>query len=176
MTSRITDQTRIRFPDTDPWSGDELLRRRRNLPHLEMRGVSYFLTFRSNIVLSAPARDIVLAEIERCSGTYFDLLAAVVMPDHVHLIFHLLREERISHVLQLIKGRSAKTVNQLLGRKGPFWMDESFDRIMRNATELEEKIEYIRQNPVKKGLVTQPSDYQWLFVAGSMARSPSDQN
>jgi hypothetical protein len=31
--------------------------------------------------------------------------------------------------------------------------------------ELEEKIEYMRQNPIKKGLAIEPADYKWLFVA-----------
>ena len=105
----------------------------------------------------------VLAEIKRCDERHINLQAAVVMPDHVHLIFGLVGEQRLSDALQLIKGRSAKAINQRLGRTGPLWMDESFDRIIRNETELAEKIDYIRQNPVKKDLVSKPSDYEWLL-------------
>jgi hypothetical protein len=43
-------------------------------------------------------------------------------------------------------------------------MDETFDHIIRDGDDLEGKIEYIRQNPVKIGLVSRPADYQWLFV------------
>jgi hypothetical protein len=43
-------------------------------------------------------------------------------------------------------------------------MDESFDHIIRHEAELEEKIEYIRQNAVKRGLVIRPDDYKWLFL------------
>jgi hypothetical protein len=42
-------------------------------------------------------------------------------------------------------------------------MDESFDHIIRNEAELEQKIEYVKQNPVKHGLATQASEYKWLL-------------
>ena len=106
-----------------------------------------------------------LGEIRGCEGTCLDLVAAVVMPDHVHVIFRLLRSAKMSHVLQLMKGRSAKNINQLLTRRGALWMDESFDHVVRDEAELEEKIEYIKQNPIRKRLAQQPSDYKWLFVA-----------
>jgi hypothetical protein len=43
-------------------------------------------------------------------------------------------------------------------------MDESFGHVVRNEAELEEKIEYVRQNPVRKGLAREPSDYKWLLI------------
>ena len=46
-------------------------------------------------------------------------------------------------------------------------MDESFDHIVRHEGELQEKIEYIRQNAVKRGLVARPEDYGWLWVRES---------
>jgi REP element-mobilizing transposase RayT len=154
-----------RFQSVDPWNSEELIFKRRNLPHLQICGASYFVTFRSTIVLSPAARDLVLAEIRTCEEKYIYLDAAIVMPDHVHLMFRLFRQQKLSQVLRLIKGRSARHTNQLLMRQGKFWMDESFDHVIRNEAELEEKIEYMRQNPVKRGLVIQPEDYRWLFVA-----------
>ncbi len=51
-----------------------------------------------------------------------------------------------------------------MGREGPVWQDESFDHVLRNDESLREKMEYIRQNPVGKGLVTKPEDYPWLWI------------
>jgi hypothetical protein len=62
-----------------------------------------------------------------------------------------------------IKGTSARRINQLLGRKGSLWQDESFDRIMR-AEEFEFKRNYIMANPVDAGLCERPEDYQWLWL------------
>ncbi len=50
-------------------------------------------------------------------------------------------------------------------RNGSLWMDESFDHIIRHEEELKEKIEYIQNNAVKKGLVQVAEQYRWLFVA-----------
>jgi hypothetical protein len=37
--------------------------------------------------------------------------------------------------------------------------EESFDHVLRSEESLDEKVEYIRQNPVRSGLVTSPEDY-----------------
>ena len=104
------------------------------------------------------------ATIRACNQTSIDLDAAVVMPDHAHLIFRLIEPYRLSQVLQRIKGGSASQINQMLKSEGSVWSDESFDHIIRHAGELEEKLEYIRQNPVKRGLVDHPDSYRWLFT------------
>jgi hypothetical protein len=70
----------------------------------------------------------------------------------------------LSAILQSIKGYSARSVNALLGRKGSLWLDESFDHIVRHGRELEEKIEYIRQNPVARGLAASWKEYPWLWI------------
>ncbi len=154
------------FEPIDHWTSVELAVSRRNLPHLEVPGATYFITFRccSKIELPPEARDLVIAAIQACDRNSIDLDAAVVMPDHVHLIFRLINRYKLSDVLQRIKGRSARQINQMLDSEGSVWRDESFDHIIRHAAELEEKIEYIRQNPVKKGLVDRSDRYKWLFV------------
>jgi len=46
---------------------------------------------------------------------------------------------------------------------GPVWQEESFDHVIRGDVSLEEKIDYIRQNPVRRGLVSRPEEYRWLW-------------
>ncbi len=89
-----------------------------------------------------------MAAIQASDRKSIDLDAAVVMPDHVHAIFRIIEPYMLSQVLQQMKGRSARQINQILKRDGSLWLVESFDHIIRHAKELEEKIEYIRQNPV----------------------------
>ena len=36
--------------------------------------------------------------------------------------------------------------------------------VLRGDESFEEKLEYIRQNPVRRGLVTRPEDYRWMWV------------
>jgi hypothetical protein len=56
-------------------------------------------------------------------------------------------------------------VNKLLGTFGPVWQEESFDHVLRNDGSFQEKLEYIRQNPVRRGLIAKPEDYRWLWLA-----------
>jgi REP element-mobilizing transposase RayT len=67
-------------------------------------------------------------------------------------------------IMKLIKGVSARNVNQLLGSSGPLWQEESFDHVLRNDESFLEKREYIRQNPVRARLVISPEDYRWLWI------------
>jgi hypothetical protein len=66
--------------------------------------------------------------------------------------------------LKSLKGASARIVNKLAGTCGPVWQEESFDHVLRSQESLKEKIEYIRQNPVRRGLVDKPEEYRWLWI------------
>lgn len=71
---------------TEP-TGPELVRRRRELPHWEQGGQTYFITSRSaRGALPPAALKIISAAIEHDDGRRYDLAFAVVMPDHVHLL------------------------------------------------------------------------------------------
>lgn len=166
MSKQPSDIDRPMFEPIDPWKSEELTFKRRNLPHVEVPGATYFVTFRckSTAQLSPEARDLVMDAIQACAGLSIDLDAAVIMSDHAHAIFRLIGTHRLSQILKQIKGRSARRINQLQKTEGSLWMDETFDHIVRDGTDLEGKIEYIRQNPVKIGLVSRSADYQWLFV------------
>jgi REP element-mobilizing transposase RayT len=93
---------------------------------------------------------------------------AVVMPDHVHLIFTPLLNDSgelftFEEIVGAIKGASAHSINRALKRKGHVWQDESFDHVTRCEESLEEKIQYVWDNPVRAGLVSRSEDYKWLW-------------
>jgi len=144
---------------------------RRRLPHYQKFDHVLFVTFCKSLRTPFPAeaRDIVLRHCIWENEKRVALHAAVVMPDHVHLLLTPLRDGTgspypLSHVLKLIKGVSARRINQLLGSSGPVWQEESFDHVLRSEESFEEKLEYLRQNPVRKGLAQKPEDYRWLWV------------
>jgi len=90
------------------------------------------------------------------------------MPDHTHLL--LRPEERspgewwpLARLLHSIKSFSSNQVNQTLRRRGTLWLDESFDRVVRDEEEFLEKWNYIRWNPVRKGLCERPEDWDALY-------------
>lgn len=45
---------------------------------------------------------------------------------------------------------------------------EGFDHVVRDSENLDEKIEYRLQNPVRKGLVAKPGEYRWIFLADNL--------
>lgn len=87
------------------------------------------------------------------------------MPDHVHLIlapFHLVI---LAQIMQGIKSSYAHRINKILRRTGRVWQRESFDRFLRSEEHLDLKLEYMRMNPVRAGLVQRPEDYRWLWMS-----------
>ena len=143
---------------------------RRNLPHLEEAGRTYFVTFRTaGMRLPDEARKIVFDACLYWRKNKYRLHACVVMPDHVHLLITPLGSEKgegvcsLSEIMHSIKSYSSNRINRLLGRRGTLWLDENHDRIMRSEEEVLEKLNYTRNNPVRWGLVQQPNDYPFLY-------------
>jgi len=102
------------------------------------------------------------------NGYRFDLHAAVVMPDHVHLIYSPLRREdgwsySSPEIMKSIKGRSARRINVALQRKGPVWQEEVFDHVLRSNDSLVDRVEYVCQNPVRAAIVRTEAEYPWIW-------------
>jgi REP element-mobilizing transposase RayT len=143
---------------------------RRNLPHLQADDKTQFVTFATfkRWRLPESVRGLVLNHCLHDHGKKIQMHGAVVMPDHVHLIFTQLRDLSgnifgLAEIMNGIKGASSHSVNKALKRRGPVWLYESFDRILRTDENLHQKVEYICQNPLRKGLVTCEDDYPWLW-------------
>ena len=101
-------------------------------------GASFFLTVcttnRQKVLTEPSVPGAVFDSLMKCDGI-FDLVASVVMPDHVHVILRL-REDSLTHAIQVIKSRSAIAVNRVLNRKGPVWQPTSFDHKFRKDEDL----------------------------------------
>jgi REP element-mobilizing transposase RayT len=159
---------------------DDLFITRRNLPHWRLPGSIYFATFRlQSGIISEDERMIVLDAIKHFHRIRYWVTAAVVMPDHVHLMFKPTvvesdAEYSLSKILQGVKGFSAWGVNKYRGTNGALWQDESFDRIVRDYDEFLEKWNYIRNNPVKAELCNAPEDYPFLWEPGESLEDQSE--
>jgi putative transposase len=91
------------------------------------------------------------------------------MPDHVHIILTPLIDQQteifsLAKITQPIKAISAHEINGRLGRRGQIWQEESFDRVLRSSEKLDEKVAYVLNNPVRKGLANTPAEYPWLWL------------
>ena len=76
-----------------------------------------------------------------------DLIAFVVMPDHVHLVL-----------------RSTATHS---GKSGRLWQSRYHERALRSENELSAAIEYVQDNPVAAGLAGEASAFAWSSASGS---------
>jgi REP element-mobilizing transposase RayT len=151
---------------------------RRNLPHIQKSDAAHFVTYRTkdDFVLPPEARDLVLKHCLHDHNTRICLHAAVVMPNHVHLIFTPLRDDlgesfTLAEIMSGIKGASAHSVNKLLGRNGSLWQDESFDRVLRSPGDLDNKLLYLMANPLRSGLAKLPDEYRWLWREQAQPRA-----
>jgi len=70
------------------------------------------------------------------------------------------------------KGPTGRWANKLLGRVGkPFWQEEYFDRLVRNASEFKQIRHYIELNPAKAGLAVHPWEFPWSSACERESRS-----
>ena len=139
---------------------------RRNLPHWELTGSTYFITIRVHREVGRPFLDaqlakIVISALVEADKKSYDLYAFVVMPDHVHMLIKPLFGKKLSSIMKILKGATAYQINQKLMRSGKFWQTENFDHLVRDATGLKHKWEYIKENPVKAKLAKKPEDYPY---------------
>ncbi|MEW6400701.1 MAG: hypothetical protein AB1649_02815 [Chloroflexota bacterium] len=120
--------------------------------------------------------EIVVREIHTLNPDYYCLHAYCMMSNHVHV---LLDQEGIpeptpprdgkhytalSHAMRLLKGRTGYVCAALLGCKGAFWQHESYDHVVRDIKEFERILNYIVNNPVKAGLVSNWQDWSYTYV------------
>ena len=87
-------------------------------------------------------------------------LAWVIMPDHLHWLFELRSNLKLSQVMRRVKGRSARQINQQKKQVGQkLWQAGFHDRAIRKEDELLGTARYVVANPLRAGLVTKIGDY-----------------
>jgi primosomal protein N' (replication factor Y) len=148
--------------------------RRRNLPHFEIPGFTYHVTWQTynKLILPPAARAKTLEACHFWHGKRIKCLAACIMPDHVHLLVQPLPVQEagkkgvhsLTELLHSIKSFSAHEVNKVMKRSGPVWMDESFDRMIRSEADLHKTWDYIWNNPRQIGLIGPMEEYPYIWM------------
>jgi putative transposase len=109
----------------------------------------------------------------------FKLTAFVIMPNHVHLLLKPATETTVSEILKAIKRPFSFRLQKLASEKMPdlyreasivkgnavvwrFWqVGGGYDRNIFSQSELEEKVNYMHNNPVRMNLVVDAVDWKW---------------
>src|SRR5437016_491811 len=149
----------------------------RQLPHFERPWGKYAVVFSTHKrrELTPEERDIVLqSALHGHEQRQYGLYAACVMPDHVHLLLEPQLKEvgtkeqsvfwSLSEILHGIKSSTAHRINKRRRKAGPVWEKESFDRLIRSGTDLQEKFLYICRNPWDSNVIGQSENYPWLWT------------
>jgi REP element-mobilizing transposase RayT len=138
---------------------------KRHLPHWRLEGAVYYVTFNLYEGMFNQAEiEIVKENIISGDNKFYSLIAVQVMPDHVHCILKSEHGYSLSDIMKGIKGVTARLINKHRNSSGRLWLHESYDRIIRNENELNQKIFYIYSNPVRSELVEDPEEYYGWFI------------
>jgi putative transposase len=132
-----------------------------NLVRYHHRGDFHFITFscyhRLPYLATLRARDLFEHSLESMRLRYdFVVAAYVVMPEHVHLLVSEPRTSNLATALQALKLSVSVQSTQR-----PFWQKRYYDFNVFTPDKTSEKIHYMDENPVRRGLVTQPQDWPW---------------
>jgi putative transposase len=117
-----------------------------------------FSCFQRRPYLNEPAvRDLFESALERIRERYqFVVAGYVVMPEHVHLLISEPHEGTLSRSIQALKLSIARRRPER-----PFWLTRYYDFLVHNDEKRVEKLHYMHQNPVARGLVSNPEDWPW---------------
>jgi len=134
----------------------------------------YFITFciesLKPVLANAQAWQICRAVLDKLDE--WRILSAIAMPDHLHILAApASRDASISDFSKWFKrwfNEAYRTSN--CGSPVPDgaatdwrWQEGCFDRLLRSDESLSEKWEYLRQNPVRAGLVEHSEDWPYHF-------------
>ncbi|MCU1242842.1 MAG: hypothetical protein JWO71_3568 [Candidatus Acidoferrum typicum] len=154
----------------------------RNLRRYHGRGDLHFISFscyeRRTLLGTGGARDVFLKTLEEVRrGCAASVVGYVVMPEHVHLLLSEPRKGTLSQLLQVLKQRVSRALRRQresgsseqlsvdfpdsFGGLRRFWQRRYYDFNVYSAEKLNEKLDYIHANSVKRRLAMHPKDWPW---------------
>ena len=149
---------------------------RRRLPHWRADEAIYFVTWRlgqAQPELNPSERDLVTSALKHFEGKRYQLMALVVMNDHVHALLTTVEPYRLEDVIHSWKSFTANRMQRDHGRRGQVWQEEYFDRVVRDEKEFAQKFDYIQGNPWARW--PQVETYNWVSPmdgGGGQGRPP----
>jgi len=90
----------------------------------------------------------------------FRLANFCIMPTHIHLLIEPGEGTCLSQIMQWLKTKTAKRWNKIHGSIDHMWGNRYFARLVKDPEDYLSIMEYIDQNPVKSGFVSEPADWK----------------
>ena len=120
---------------------------------------------REPLLVDETARDVASALGESSAATKFELLAYVIMPDHVHVL--ALGAADDANVIRFMQRFKQVTGFRYKRRcAGALWQHSFYDRALRRDEDLVSAAGYILGNPIRAGLMM--VDEVWSHQGGSL--------
>ncbi len=128
---------------------------------------------RRPLLEDAARRDLFLEVLEHVRRRYhFVVVGYVVMLEHIHLLLSEPERGNLSTVIQAVKQGFARrilgrlrtqvaTPRSQCDREEHIWQRRFYDFVLWSAEKRQEKLHYIHQNPVRRGLVERPEQWLW---------------
>ena len=82
------------------------------------------------------------------------------MPNHIHLLLST-DETHIGRAMQMIKGGFSHALGQTGPKLKAVWQPSYYEHRVRDAAEYARTREYIHQNPVRRGLAGEETEYPY---------------
>jgi putative transposase len=121
----------------------------------------YFVTFntqrRGKLLATEQVHEAFLKFVQEGETRGVSVGRYVIMPDHIHLFVRGSVDFVLAQWVRLLKRRLSRSISD----KPPHWQQGFFDHLIRHGESYAQKWEYVRQNPVRAGLVSGPDDWQW---------------
>ncbi len=94
----------------------------------------------------------------------FSLHEFVVMPNHIHLMLSVDDGHAIARAVQMVRGGFSHEMGQTGLKLKAVWQPSDYEHRIRDAAEYAAMRNYIHQNPVRRGLVEEATDYPYSFA------------
>jgi len=154
--------------------------------HPDTNQIIYFLTLTTiewlDIFTKPQYYQVLINSLKFCQKEKGLLLHAfVIMTNHVHLLAQAKEGYELDKIIQDFKRHTTKEIKSLLqndrrryilrliqqsfskknGQAFQIWQRENYPELIESEDFLEQKFNYIHDNPVRKGYVVKPEDWQY---------------
>ncbi len=154
----------------------------------DLKGHAHFVTFscykRRKILDDNRAKGVVIHFLaDRLRKSHGECIGFVVMPDHVHAMVDFGEPSMLSQYMQQWKRRSSirlkeRSIKHLpaysaaINPSDPVWQPRDYDFNLFSQEKINEKLEYMHNNPVKAGLAARVDEWMYSSARWYLFRKP----
>ena len=114
----------------------------------------------SCLLAKKPVSKIIIENWKFHNEKLYQLLAYVIMPNHLHLLIKQNNQHSLQSIVHAWKSYTSSMINKITNSTGPIWARDYWDRYIRDEQHFINAVHYILENPVKAGLVDLASDWE----------------